>query len=137
MFLTEVTRTCLEAAKKDKRDSHQMTSSPLEQPTTNTSTTSTRTIYSTSSSSDTATKPVTAVFNTSGAEMKRKFEVGKPKQAVTLFAPVGVAEDLSKTKYLLCGEIKQELKLLKQFITAIPLQEQTKQIQELANNLEV
>ena len=29
MFLTEVTRTCLEAAKKDKRDrdSHQMTSS--------------------------------------------------------------------------------------------------------------
>ena len=27
MFLTEVTRTCLEAAKKDKADSHQMTSS--------------------------------------------------------------------------------------------------------------
>ena len=27
MFLTEVTRTCLEAAKKDKTDSHQMTSS--------------------------------------------------------------------------------------------------------------
>ena len=26
MFLTEVTRTCLEAAKKDKADSHQMTS---------------------------------------------------------------------------------------------------------------
>ena len=27
MFLTEVTRTCLEAAKKDKTDSRQMTSS--------------------------------------------------------------------------------------------------------------
>ena len=27
MFLTEVTRTCLEAAKKDKADSHQMISS--------------------------------------------------------------------------------------------------------------
>ena len=84
------------------------------------------------------TKPVTAVFNTSSAlEMKRIIEDGKPNQAVTLFAPVGVAEDLSKTQYLLCGEIKQELKLLKQSITAIPFQELTKQIQELAINLEV
>ena len=47
MFLTEVTRTCLEAAKKD-RDSHQMTSSQLKQPTTNTRTTTTRSIFSTS-----------------------------------------------------------------------------------------
>ena len=70
MFLTEVTRTCLEAA-KEARDSCQMTSSQLRQPTTNTSTTSTRTIFSPSSSSDTATKPVTAVYNTSGTEMKR------------------------------------------------------------------
>ena len=69
--------------------------------------------------------------------MKRRIEDGKPNQAVTLFAPVGVAEDLSKTQYLLCGEIKQELKLLKQAITAIPFQELTKQIQELANNHEV
>ena len=118
MFLTEVTRTCLEAAKKDKkdRDSHQMTSSQLRQSTTNTSTTSTRTIFSASSSSDTATKPVTAVYNTSGTEMKRRIEDGKPNQAVTLFAPVGVAEDLSKTQYLLYGEIKQELKLLKESV---------------------
>ena len=56
---------------------------------------------------------------------------------MTLFAPVGVAEDLSKTQYLLCGEIKQELKLLKESIAAIPFQELTKQIQELASNLEV
>ena len=103
----------------------------MRQPTTNTSTTSTRTIFSTSSSSDTATKPVTAVYNTSGTEMKRRIEDGKPNQAVTLFAPVGVAEDLSKTQYLLCGEIKQELKLLKESIAAIPFQELTKQIQEL------
>ena len=103
----------------------------------NTSTASTRTIFSTSSSSDTATKPVTAVYNTSGTDMKRRIEDGKPNQAVTLFAPVGVAEDLSKTQYLLCGEIKQELKLLKESITAIPFQELTKQIQELATNLEV
>ena len=58
-------------------------------------------------------------------------------QAVTLFAPVGVAEDLSKTQHFLCGEIKQELKLLKESITAIPFQEITEQIQQLASNLEV
>ena len=117
-----------------------MTSLQLGQPITNINTTSTRTIFSTSSSSNTATKPVTAVFNTSGAEMRRRIDDGKPNQAVTLFAPVGVAEDLSKTQYLLyllCGEIKQELRLLKESITAIPFQELTKQIQELANNLEV
>ena len=80
---------------------------------------------------------MTSVYNTSGAEMKRRIEDGKPNQAVTLFAPVGVAEDLSKTQYLLCGEIKQELILLKESITAIPFQELTKQIQELAGNREV
>ena len=109
----------------------------MGQPITNTNTTSTRTIFSTSSSINTATKPVTAVFNTSGAEMKRRIEDGKPNQAVTFFAPVGVAEDLPKTQYLLCGEIKHELKLLKQSITAIPFQKLTKQIQELASYLEV
>ena len=62
----------------------------------------------------------------------KRIEDGKPNRAVTLFALVGVAEDLSKTQYLLCGEIKQELKLLKQSITAIPFQELTKQIEELA-----
>ena len=88
MFLTEVTRTCLEAAKKDKADSNQMTSSQLGQTPTNTNTTSTRTIFSTSSSSNTATKPVAAVFNTSGTEMKNRIEDGRPNQVVTLFSPV-------------------------------------------------
>ena len=44
MFLTEVTRTCLEAEKKDKADSNQMTSPQFRQPPTSTNTTSTRTI---------------------------------------------------------------------------------------------
>ena len=133
MFLMEVTKRGLEAAKKD-RDSNQMTSS---QPTTNTTSSSTRTVFNTSTSSDTTTKPVTVVYNTSGAKMKRRIEDGRPNQAVTLFAPVGVAEDLSKTQYILCGEIKQELKILKESIAAIPFQEFNKQIQELASNLEV
>ena len=49
-----------------------MTSLQLRQTTTNTSTTSARTIFNTSSSSDTATKRVAAVYNPSGTEMKRR-----------------------------------------------------------------
>ena len=77
------------------------------------------------------------MYNTSGTEMKRRIEDGRPNQALTLFAPVGVAEDLSQTQYILCGEMKQELKILKEPIAAIPFQELNKQIQELANNPEV
>ena len=136
MFLTEVTRTCLEEARKDKADSNQRISSQIVQPPTNTNITGTKTIYSTSLSVNPTTKPVTPFFNTSGTTMKYRIEDGKPTQAVTLFAPIGVAQDLSKTQYLLCGEIKKELKLLKQS-TEIPFQELTKQVQDLARNLEV
>ena len=114
-----------------------MISPQMGQPITNANTSSTSTIFSTSTSSNAATKPVAAVFNTSGAEMKRRIEDGKPNQALTLFALVGVAEDLSKTQYLLCGEIKEELKLMKQSIAEFPFQELTKQVQDLARNLEV
>ena len=41
------------------------------------------------------------------------------------------------TQYLLCGEIKEELKLLKQSITEIPFQELIKQVQDLTRNLEI
>ena len=137
VFLTEVTLTCLEAAKKDKVDANQRVGSQLVQPPTNTSITGTKTIYSTSLSGNPTTKPVTPFFNTSGTTMKNRIEDGKPTQAVTLFMLVGVAEDLSKTQYILCGEIKEELKLLKQSISELLFQELTKQIQDLAKNLEV
>ena len=137
MFLSEVTRTCLEAAKKDKADANQAIASQLVQPPTNTNITGTKTIYSTSSYGNPSTKPVTPIFNTSGTTMKKRIEDGKPTQAVTLFAPVGVAEDLSKTQYLLCGEIKEELKALKQSIAEIPFQELSKQVQDLSKNLEI
>ena len=122
MFLTEVTRTCLEAEKKDRADANQAIASKLVQPPTNTNIAGSKTTYSTSSYGNTTTKPVTPIFNTSGSSMKKIIEDGKPTQAVTLFAPVGVAEDLSKTQYLLCGEIKEELRSLKQSITEIPFQ---------------
>ena len=127
MFPTEVTRTCLETAKKDREDTNKPIVSQLVQTPTNTNITGTKT---------TTTTPVTPFFNTSGTTMKKRIEDGKPTQAVTLFALVGVAEDLSKTLYLLCGEIKEELKLLKQSITEIPFQELSKQVQDLTKNLE-
>ena len=137
MFLTEVTRVCLEAAKKDKAEADQAVTSQLVQTPTNTNTTRTKTIYSTSTYGNPTTKPVTPMYNTSGTWMKKKVEEGKPAQAVTLFAPIGVAEDLSKTQYLLCGEIKEELKALKESIAEIPFQDISKQIQELSKNLEI
>ena len=69
--------------------------------------------------------------------MKKRIEDGKPTKAVTLFVPVGIAEDLSKTQYLLCAEMKEELKLLRQSIAEIPFQELSKQVQDLTKNLEI
>ena len=68
-------------------------------------------------------------FNTSGSTMKKRIEDGKPTQAVTLFALVGIAEDLSIIQYLLCEEIKEELKPLKESIAEIPFQELSTQVQ--------
>ena len=72
MFLTEVTRTCLEAAKKDKADANQAIASQLVQLPTNTNITGTKTIYSTSSYGNPTTKPVTPIFNISGTTMKEE-----------------------------------------------------------------
>ena len=110
-FLTEVTRTCQEAAKKDREDANKAVASQLVQTPTNTKIAGTKTTYSTSLSGNPTTTPVTPFFNTSGTTMKKRIEDGKPTQAVTLFVPVGVAEDLSKTQYLLCGETKDELSI--------------------------
>ena len=122
MFLSEVTRTCLEAVKRDKADANQAVASQLVQPSTNTNSANPK-VYTTSSYGNPPTKPVTPIFNTSGTTMKKRIEDGKPTQAVTLFAPVGIAEDLSRTQYLLCGDIKEELKAMKQSIAEIPFQE--------------
>ena len=136
LFLTEVTRACLEAAKKEKAETNQTNASQLVQPPTNTNTTATKTVYSTSTYGNPSIKPVTMIYNTSGATLKKSAEEGKSIPAVTLFAPIGIAEDLSKTQFLLCGEIKDELKALKQSIDEIPFQELSKQVQDLTKNLE-
>ena len=137
LFLTEVTRACLEAAKKEKAETNQTNASQFIQPSTSTNTTATKTGYSTSTYGNPSIKPVTTKYNTSGATLKKSAEDGKSIPAVTLFAPIGIAEDLSKTQFLLCGEIKDELKALKQSIDEVPFQELSKQIQDLTKNLEI
>ena len=47
-------------------------------------------------------------YNTSGSVMKKRVEQGLPHQALTLFAPVGMAEDLTKVQPILCKEVKTE-----------------------------
>ena len=61
MFLSEVTRTCLEAVKKEEADAHQAIASQLVQPPTNTKLTGTK-VYSTSSYGNPTTKPVTPIL---------------------------------------------------------------------------
>ena len=183
IFLTEVTKKCLEMAKKEN-DSKQQSPVKLPQfvtypnyghgqilprkesdvldkradhyalPTTNTTSSITSTVISTSTSGDTVTSPVMTApirmstpdrrdptnvyksgYNTSDSEMTRRFEEGKPNQALTLFAPVGMAEDLTKTQLILCCELKAEFKAVKESIVAIPFQELKRQVNDVANNL--
>ena len=82
MFLSEVTKACLEAVKLDKADANQAIAPQLVQPPTNTNPTGTK-VYSTSSYGNPTTKPVTPMFNTSGTTMKKRIEDGNPTQAVT------------------------------------------------------
>ena len=129
-FLTEVTRACLEAAKKDKTEINQTIASQLVQPPTKANSTDTNTVYSTSANGKPSTSSTLPSYNTSSAMLKKRVDEGKSIPAVTLFAPVGIAEDLSKAQYLLCGEIKEELRALKQSIDEIPFQEFSKQVHD-------
>ena len=62
-------------------------------------------------------------INTSGRTMRRRIEQGLPSQAITLFAPIGMAEDLTKVQLILCKEIKTEIQEVKKLITSIPHEE--------------
>ena len=64
--------------------------------------------------------------------MRRRIEQGLPSQAITLFAPIGMAEDLTKVQLILCKEIKTEIQEVKNLITAIPHEEIQRNFSELA-----
>ena len=80
IFLTEVTRACLEAAKKEKAETNQANASQLVQPPTNTNTNATKTVYSTSTYGNPSIKPVTTTYNTSGTTIKKTAEEGSQFQ---------------------------------------------------------
>ena len=81
LFLTKVTRACLEATKKEEAETNQTDASQLVKSPTNTNTTATKTVYSTSTHENPSTKPVTMTYNTSGATINKKAEEGS-KQIV-------------------------------------------------------
>ena len=56
-----------------------------------------------------SSSPLYENFNTSGKTMRRRIEQGLPNQAIILFAPIGMAEDLTKVQLILCKEIKTEI----------------------------
>ena len=71
-------------------------------------------------------------INTSGKTMRRRIEQGLPSQAMTLFAPIGMAEDLTKVQLILCKEIKTEIQEVKNLIAAIPHEEIQRNFSEFA-----
>ena len=67
------------------------------------------------------TSVVSENYKTSGRIMRKRVEQGLPNQAITLFAPIGMAEDLTKVQLILCNEIKTEIQAVKNIITTIHL----------------
>ena len=76
------------------------------------------------------------VNKTSGSMMKNKVEQSLPNQAKTLFAPVGMAEDLAKIQLILRKEKKTEIQAVKKSIAAIPFNDVQGKITEATTMLE-
>ena len=83
-----------------------------------------------------SSSPLPENFNTSGKTMRRRIEQGLPNQAITLFSPIGMAEDLTKVQLILCKEIKTEIQEVKNLITAIPHEEMQRNFSEIATLLD-
>ena len=71
-------------------------------------------------------------INTSGKVMRKRIEQGLPSQAITLFTPIGMAEDLTKVQLILCKEIKTEIQEVKNLLTTIPHEEIQRNVANLA-----
>ena len=71
----------------------------------------------------------------SSSVLRRRIEKGHPNQALTLFAPLGMAEDLTKIQFTLCNEIKAELQTVKESVAAIPFTALKNKITEATKNL--
>ena len=76
------------------------------------------------------------VNKTSSSMVKNKVEQSLLNQAKTLFAPIGIAEDLARIQLILCEEIKTEIQVLKESITTIPFDGVKRKIAEATTLLE-
>ena len=76
--------------------------------------------------------PLPENINTSGKTMRRRVEQGLPSQAITLFAPIGMTEDLTKVLLIMCKEIKTDIQEVKDLLTTIPHEETQKNFSNLA-----
>ena len=158
MFFEEVARRCYEVAKQKEGEEEKLvpriptTLSVKPQNTSQrddneeeipqTSATSAGSTYTmtvssnqgeaTTTTTTTKTTPLPENVNTSGKTMRRRLEQGLPNQTITLFAPIGLAEDLIKVQLILCKEIKTEIQEVKNLLSAIPHEEIQRNFSELA-----
>ena len=82
------------------------------------------------------TNRIATVNKTSGFMMMNNVEQSLPNQTRTLFAPVGIAEDLAKIQLILCEEIKTEIHAVKESITTIPFDDVQRKIADATTLLE-
>ena len=75
-------------------------------------------------------------YNKSSSVLRRRIEEGHPNQALTLFAPLGMAEDLTKIQFTLCNEIKAELQAVHKAVAAISFEAMKNEIAEASNVME-
>ena len=75
-------------------------------------------------------------YNKSASVLKKRIEAGESNQALTLFAPLGMAEDLTKIQFTLCNKIKAELQAVKELVVAIPFSNLKKNIVEATTSIE-
>ena len=80
--------------------------------------------------------PEGKIYNTSGKTMRSRVEQDLLNQAITLFAPIGMAEHLTKIQLILCNEIKTEIQEVKNIITAFPFEGMQRNFSEIATLLD-
>ena len=154
MFFHEAASKCYkEAGEKEQADEGSLTKprrpTTLPRSVPQTSATMVGSTYTVTVSSSSGETPTTTTadktaegqlppenFNTSGRVMRRRVEQGLPCPAITLFAPIGMAEDLTKVQLILCKEIKSEIQEVKSLITSIPHDKIMQNFTELATLLD-
>ena len=83
-----------------------------------------------------STNVVSENYNTSGKIKRKRVEQGLPNQEIIVFAPIGMAEDLTKVELIMCNEIKTEIPAVKNIITTFPFEKMQRNFFEIATMLD-